>query len=310
MSAAALTSPALARAAVQPSDRFRSWLGQRWEVEPRQRVVMALADLRLRLDQALDGIAEWVIPASARLTLLLPPGTTELSAPISIDHPHGKNLEIRGAAGGAEPTTLVWAGTGDAFYVGNGCSLGLIDRLRMIHATPSRRGRGSAILADEGGYAHCGEGVVVDGFYYGFTARRGGILRAAGTRCDNAGDAGYFAFMGGHISAQGAVARSAADPDLPLGSGFVAEYGGSIDAEDSASYNNKLAGYVALSGGSLRAYGCRASGNSKAAFVVGSGGSITAHRAIATRDCGVHVLNFGGGHFFGNQVMQMAGSCR
>jgi hypothetical protein len=267
------------------SKAAETWLGRPWALEAGQVLVLPVDPQGLSLAKMLDAVAAWTVPANARLVLELADGEHLQRAKLSIDHPHGARLSIVSRAADASRCVLVWEHETDALTVGAGCALGWLDGVSLRHAAPRRRGLGSGVLADEGGAIRCGRDVRVANFYYGFTARRNGSLRCDGAVASNGGDANFFAFQGGHLSARGARAELAADRDQRLGSGFVAEYGGSIDAQDSVSRQNLLDGYTALSNGSIRAYGTLAQSNARAGYYADTGGRIVAHQGRALTNC-------------------------
>lgn len=116
-----------------------------------------------------------------------------------------------------------------------------------------------------------------------------------------ASDAGYFAYMGGHIDAVGSSSLNASDAARRLGSGYVAEYNGTIDAENALAAGCFLAGFHALSGGAIRAARAIARGNAGSGYQVRDGGVIVAHEGSAARNGRFGVGNpFGNGVFIGN----------
>jgi hypothetical protein len=249
-----------------------------------------LANVGLDLVEVLAGLALWRIPPGAKLVLRLPDGVHVQHRAVEIDHPDGARLAIIGNTAQPDRCCLAWNGASDGIYVGPGAVLGSIDGVLLEHRAPERRGLGSGVLADHGGVVRCGPKVWVRNFYYGFQARYGAIIACDGTRSEGGGDANYFAFSGGHIQAQGATALGARDAEKALGSGFVAEYGGTINATDAIARRNLLAGFNALSNGSIRAYGALAERNGRAGFMADTGGVIVAHGALARGNCGAGVL--------------------
>jgi hypothetical protein len=145
--------------------------------------------------------------------------------------------------------------------------------------------------------------VSVRGFYYGFTARRRGSIRCAGSKVEEAGDAGYFAYMGGHLDATETESRRADDRARRLGSGYVAEYNGTIDAANAVATECFLAGFNALSGGAIRAHRAVARRNPGNGFQSRDGGVIIAHDASSVDNGGYGVGNPGGGIFAGHRFV-------
>jgi hypothetical protein len=238
------------------------------------------------LSTILMAVHQWQVPLSSQLLLRLPDGELAQTSRIDIAHPHGARVAIVGNRDHPDRCRLVWSGATDGLYVGHGSVLGWLDGVTLAHDVKDRRGNGSAILADEGGVVLCGTAVRVRDFYYGMQARRNGVIRARGTAVSGGGDANYFAFMGGHISAQESTSKGARDSTKRLGSGFVAEYSGSIDAEGASAEHNLLDGFTALSGGAIRAYRTRASRNGRSGYFADTGGRIVAHDGRAVGNCG------------------------
>lgn len=290
--------PALGRdqAADEHSRHFEAW-----SVPRGRRVVVNVPGDVSTLRRALEAIAAWEIPPTASVVIAMGPGTHAMAGRVEFDHPGGARLSIVGGSGSADPTVLRWAKAPAGLYVGRGCVLGEIEGIGLELADKKARGQESGVLADEGGHVGCGAAVSVRGFYYGFTARRNGTIRCDGSRVEGAGDAGYFAYMGGHIDAVRSGSAGASDEGNSLGSGYVAEYGGSIDAAGAEASGSFLAGFHALSSGSIRAEGSRSFENAGHGYQVRSGGAIVAHRGLARGNGGFGMKNWGGGgHFEGD----------
>ncbi len=104
--------------------------------------------------------------------------------------------------------------------------------------------------------------------------------------------------MGGHIDACRSRSRGADDRGQGLGSGYVAEYGGSIDAGEAVAEGCFLAGFQALSGGSIRAAQSIARDNEGHGYRVRDCGVIVAHGHRAPGNARGTVSNpFGDGVF-------------
>lgn len=261
-------------------------LGRSWRLQRNTALEIWPARYGLNLTDALTAVLDWEIPASSRLILRLDNGLHELLKSLQVRHPDGQRLAIIGNPGRPDLCRILWSKSEDAFYVPAGCHLGEVNGITMVHDNPQRRGHGSAFLADSDGTIQCGRSLVIRGFYYGFQARYGGVIRCRGAQCHDAGDAAYFAFNGGHIDAADSIAINARDDKLRLGSGYVAEYGGTINAEGAAAINNALAGFNALSNGTIRAYHSKAEHNGVAGYLTSTGGTIVAHDGVAVRNCG------------------------
>lgn len=258
LGALSLDAPALA--APREAERF---LERAWRLPRGAAYELRLGALGLDLAGALAATDAWSVPPDATLVLRLADGEHHHARTLAVRHPAGARLAIVGNREHPERCRLLWSGPDDGLYVGAGCVLGLLDGLTLEHAAPGGRALGSAVLADEGGTIRCGAAVHARHFYYGFQARIGGVIRCAGTQSHGAGDANYFAFNGGHLYARKALATGARDERQGLGSGFVAEYGGSIDAEGAVARENLLAGFTALSNGVIRAHGAVAERNGR-----------------------------------------------
>lgn len=283
---AALSVPLVGRPGFAAPLGAEKFLDANWRLPRSTALEIWPSKLGLDLSALLMAIDDWSIPLDSRLVIRLDDGEHPQRQTLQIQHEAGKRLSIIGNVNAPARCRLIWNGPEDAIYVGSGAVLGLIDGVVLEHASRRTRGLGSAILADEGGVVHCGPRVQTRNFYYGFQARIGGVIRCHGSESSGAGDANYFAFNGGHISAEGAKASSAEDRDKGLGSGFVAEYGGTINAESAVASYNFLAGFTALSNGVIRAYGSQAHNNGKAGYYANTGGTIVAHRASARANCG------------------------
>ncbi len=261
-------------------------LGRVWTVPQQTHVVIPLGASSLELPILVDAMADWLIPLSSSVTVQVPNGRLEISRHVAYRGRDGARFRIIGNPAAPESCVLGWAQSGDLFFAPAGTVLGLLDGFTVEHWASGTRGNGSAFLAEGSGTLSVGRAVRVRDFYYGFQARLGGVIRCAATQCMGAGDAAFFAFNGGHIDAPGAVAVGARDVDRKLGSGFVAEYGGTINAEGATARYNDLAGFHALSNGVIRAYRAIAQRNGRAGFLAQSGGTIVAHGATATENCG------------------------
>jgi hypothetical protein len=260
-------------------------------VLPRNTVIELWSSrLKKSLNDILKSIDEWTIPGDSHVNIRFDDGLYIYEHSVEIQYQYGKRISIIGNVAHPERCRFEWKGSKDGIYVNAGYVLGLIDGITFQHIDKPNRGSGSAFLADNGGIIFCGKSVIVNDFYYGFQARFGGIIQCSETTCSGGGDANYFAFNGGHISAPSSKSYHANDEEKHLGSGYVAEYGGTINAIGAVSEYNALAGFTALSKGSIRAYKSHASHNIKAGYYVNTGGVIVAHDAVAESNCGVGVL--------------------
>ncbi len=288
-----LLSPRLSFSVSGGSRDAEKFLGKDWRLPRDGTVEIRPVELGLDLAKIMAAVADWTIPASSRLVIRLPDGEHAISSQVIAANPDGDRLSIIGNVSRPDRCRVIWERKEDAFYAALGRCFGMVDGVTVEHARPADRGAGSAFLADAGGTVRCGAAVRVRGFYYGFQARHGGAILCRGTQCFGGGDANYFAFSGGHLHAEGSLAESAADWERGLGSGFVAEYGGTINAMGAVARYNALAGFTALSNGAIRAYGSLAEMNGKAGYATANGGVIVAHQGIARNNCGEGVIRNG-----------------
>lgn len=239
----------------------------------------------MTLTHVMSHLLTWEIPFGASVTVQLADGEHPQPGTIQICHADGRRIRIVGNPQNPTACQLTWPAHTDGFLAGAACVLGLLDGVTLTRR--NRNGPGDApdnacgVVAADGGIILCGEKVVADGFYYGFHARHGGVIHCDGTRVLRAGDAGYFAYAGGHLSAQRAEASYCADRKLPLGSGFVAEYGSTIDATGAHATGNALAGFTALSNGSIIANRTVSENNDRYGYHAATNGVIVAHDALS-----------------------------
>jgi hypothetical protein len=258
-------------------------MGQPASIPPGKTQLIALRpDGGTTLSAALAGIAQWRIAPGAVIVLKLADGTYRQAGTLHIEHPDGTRIQIVGNADAPDKVRLVWPSHTDGIDVRGGQVLGRLDGVTLFREIPGGNDNGAndnavGLLAENSGVLLAGPAVVVDGFYYGAQARYGGVMRLHGVTVRHAGDAGFFAYNGGHIDAQQARAEDVSDSKLGLGSGFVAEYGGTIDATGAQSMRNALAGFSALSAGAIVADGATASENRRYGFYAITNGSIVAH---------------------------------
>ena len=265
---------------------FENKLGVVWRVPKATILEIWPSHVDMDLAGALNAVSEWSIPTDSRVVLRLEDGIHVQTKAVDIIQNHGSRLSIIGNVQQPERCKLVWFGPTEGFYVGSDIVLGYINGLVLEHTNIPSRGLGSAFLADEGGVIHCGPNIEVRNFYYGFQARFGGIINCRGATSKGAGDANYFAFNGGHINAAGAHALDARDDAKKLGFGFMAEYGGTINAVGAVADYNAIAGFAALSNGVIRAYDSKSRHNGSNGYYVNTGGTIVAHNALAQENCG------------------------
>lgn len=270
------------RAEVAP----RNKLGQPWILPKNATYELWPGQVGLTISDALEAISEWKIPSGAKLVLRLEDGVHLQNQAITLNHPDGIRLSIIGNIRQPNRCVLTWKAASEGFYAGAGGMLDMLDGVQIEHGVPSARGHNSGVLAEQGGVIRCGRNVAVRNFYYGFQARLGGIITCGGTSSAGAGDANYFAYNGGHLFAQEAMASAAIDAANTLGFGFVAEFGGTIDATGAQAMLNHVAGFAAMTNGAIRAHRAIARQNGTAGFYAINGGIIEAHDAVARENCG------------------------
>lgn len=283
-------------------------LGSAWVLPRAQdQTLMLTSEDAVRLDEIPGLIAEWHLPPTATLTIALARGEYRLVRTLRMQHPHGRQIRIVGDHANPQACRLVWAPGMDGVFVGEGATLGLLDGVMLVREVADNnngaKDNACAVVASDGGIIACGSAVVSDGFYYGFHARRGGVVRCDGTRVRRAGDAGYFAWHGGHLSARRTQSELASDSKLGLGSGYVAEFGGTIDATGATATSNLLAGFTALSGGSITASNALAERNDHYGLFAAINGSIVAHDAIARGNRVAQTFVKEGGQISGNRLI-------
>jgi hypothetical protein len=167
------------------------------------------------------------------------------------EHPDGTRIQIVGNADAPDKVRLVWPSHTDGIDVRGGQVLGRLDGVTLFREIPGGNDNGAndnavGLLAENSGVLLAGPAVVVDGFYYGAQARYGGVMRLHGVTVRHAGDAGFFAYNGGHIDAQQARAEDVSDSKLGLGSGFV--------ADGATASENRRYGFYAITNGSIVAH--------------------------------------------------------
>jgi len=268
-------------------------LGVVWRVPKATILEIWPSHVAMDLVGVLNAISEWSIPTDSRVVIRLEDGVHIQTKTVDVIQDYGSRLSIIGNVKQPERCKLIWSGPTEGFYVGAGGVLGFIDGMVLEHKSIPSRGLGSGFLADEGGVIHCGPNIKVRNFYYGFQARFGGIITCSGTTSRGAGDANYFAFNGGHINAPSTHALNARDDAQNLGFGFMAEYGGTINAVGAVADYNAIAGFAALSNGVIRAYNSKSRYNGVNGYYVNTGGTIVAHNALSQENCSKAIRSSG-----------------
>ena len=208
---------------------------------------------------ALDSLVGVTFAPGVIVTIKIADGSYSWSD-ISSTHPQGSAINIIGDQ--TTPANVVI--TYDASNAKNGFketdnfAIGLIDGVTIQSNAWQSHGSwnmaitplGSAIATWNGGYIHVGPNVRVTKSYYGIRAINGGkILVDSGAQVSEAGDVGIHAF-GGEIWADGTTVFNTSDTGAtgPVGTGYLAENGGSLHAELSTSYGNTQHGFAAYNG--------------------------------------------------------------
>lgn len=215
------------------------------------------------ISAALTYLGGLTIVKDAIVTIQVANGTYVQSSVNYCAHPNGVRIRIIGNT--TTPASCkIQCASSDAFYVPAGYEIGEINGF-YLEKTGSKANIG--VLTDSGSISKLGPMIVTDNFYYGVASRYGGNIVANGTSASdrvlvlNAGDAGFWAYEGGDLFARYGESQGANDSANGLGSGFVAEFGGNIDATSSKSTGSFLAGYGAFTVGSIRAWGCTSQTN-------------------------------------------------
>lgn len=259
-------------------------LGREWSLPSGTEVEIPVGDIDGQsLPHVLAAISNWHIPSGAIVTLKLMDGIHDMPGTIAIRHIDGDRLRIVGNESKPSNCVLRWPAKCDGISA-DGTSLGFLNGVTLLREVDNNNGakdNACGLVASDGGRIKTGRNVLVRGFYYGVQARRSGLVRCDGIQVFNPGDAGIFAYHGGHITAMNALVEGASDSLIGLGSGFVAEYGGTIDAASAIAKGNALAGFTALSSGSLLANRSRSENNARYGYYAITNGSIVAHNAIA-----------------------------
>lgn len=214
---------------------------------------------------AMTAIRGWSIYGT--VNIIVAAGTISESSGVSLMHPYGQNINIFGPTvtpGTAPTATISFNGT-SGYYVPPGWTFGAIDYLNIVNV--GTKGKTLAVYSDGGKISRVGpNALTISGFYYGIAARFGAYVNASGSgagiapKVDGAGDAAFWSY-GGVLACQYCVATNTNDSANSLGTGFVAEFSGSMDASYSVSTGNWLAGYGALSGSAIRAWGITSQNN-------------------------------------------------
>lgn len=239
----------------------------------------------LSLQNALDDLDTVRIAPAGSVTLQLQAGTLTLPGQVSFSHVDGERILLTGPAAGA---TLAFPDSANGLVVAGGLR---IANLTLTSPGPSRVAAGIAVIGsgflivDRGGVR-----VTVGGFGEGVSARGRGIVAAdgAGLVVDGNGT-GFVASGEGLLQVNGSTARN-------NNTGYAAEYGGIIIAEDSFSSGNASFGYIASLGGTIDAVRATSTDTAVGAtgfaaahngFVRCTAGSSTAPTGLIVNDGGV-----------------------
>lgn len=230
---------------------------------------------------AMDWLRTKTIVNGATVTIKLADGFITLTRGTSLNHSQNNLINLIGNALSPSSCQLVAvAGTDfDAFTCSSGC-FGRLNGFRL--SRPNKAGTG--ILALEADIARVGPEVEVDNFYYSYSSRDGGRMWADGATSRNAGDVGFWAFNGGHLTCKFAKAYDANDAVGDLGFGFQAEYGGTLECEGAFATGNRKAGIAAILGGVVRAHGSISSNNIGSGYLSGAKSHIAVNASTASNN--------------------------
>lgn len=228
---------------------------------------------------AMDWLRTKTIVNGAMVTIKLADGTITLTRGTSLNHPQNSAIELIGNISSPASCQLV-AVAGSVFDAFT-CTSG---RFRLIDgfflSRPNKAGTG--FLALEADVERVGPNIETNNFYYSYAARDGGRMLANEAVSRNAGDVGFWAFNGGHLTCKRAKAYDANDAVIDLGFGFQAEYGGTLECDGAYATGCRKAGIAALIGGIVRAHGSTSSNNIGSGYLSGQKGHISVNDSVAS----------------------------
>lgn len=267
-------------------------------------VTLAVPSQYATISAALTYLSSKTIARDATVTIKVADGMYVPVAGVNLNHPQGARIQIVGNE--ANPAACVLrpaAPTFDLFTVSAGHVFGKVAGITFD--LPTKAGAANnvtAILATHGGRIAEVANCKVNNWYYSIAARDDGYIYAHDCVCDHAGDVAIWAFAGGVIHGHNLTAQNANDSANGLGYGFQAEYGGTLNANNSTATGCHIGGFAALSNGTGRYYDCLASGNAGSGFVVRGGGVIEANGSTTQGNTRYGIEYFGAGTLTGLSV--------
>lgn len=260
---------------------------------------------------AMTAIRGWAIYGAVNISVAA--GTISEAAGVSLAHPFGENINIFGPSvtPGTLPTATISFNGTSGFYVPRGFTFGTINYLNVSNT--GARGLTLAVYSDGGKIASVGPTLRISGFYYGVAARFGAYIGASGTGpgvgtiVSGAGDASFWSY-GGVLECQFCNGSGANDSGNNLGTGFVCEFGGSMDATNSTATGCFLAGYGVLSNGAIRGWGITSSTNGNGLNLVGGGVIEVFNGATITNNTGYGYISDGDGIVDGWSTATVSGN--
>lgn len=229
-------------------------------------------------------IQDWIV--NGTLIIQVADGTHTITSALTLEHPFGENIRLIGNTSTPTNCVIKVSTAINGIYVGDGCSIDLIDGFRIYHDTLAARASTAGILADRGASVKLGTAVRVEGFYWGYFARRGSYIEALSTQATACGDAGYHALDGGMIDATSSTSTNNNASGDSLGCGYVAE-GGIIIANSATATGNWLHGFNAIQNGRIKCTSATGSTSTTGnGFNADTGGAIYAHGANADGNAG------------------------
>lgn len=225
------------------------------------------------LAQAIQYLKDRRIRGNFQVTIQVADGTYNSMSQIYWDHPDGAQVSILGNVTTPANVVLNFDATNNlsGFYIAGGCALKLINGFKIVGAggrtgagTWNANCYGAGINAN--GHVTLGGKLAFDSFYYGILAERGGRFEAptSGITVTKAGDVAVHARYGGTGLITGATASvvSHTNGAVPLGQGFNADLGSTLEARNCEATTCQIAGFGAGVGGSLLAFGAYSHSNS------------------------------------------------
>lgn len=220
------------------------------------------------------------------ITVKLADGTYNPASLITLYHPDSPAMIIEGN-NAAPQNVIVNIGTHDGFDAKAGIFTlrGLTIRGTSWTSHGVWTGINTGVRASRAGNIRV-DNCRIDRCYFGVTAVEGGSIEAVNSVVTEAGDAGFFAFVGGHLTATGCRAENCLENNSIvsfLGYGFGCE-GGSIWLNNCVSTNNGNAqggGGVAVNiGGLARIDGGDFRSNLNLGMLVANGSVVEVNNAL------------------------------